>query len=267
MDATAPTGPRSAAFFDFDNTLLHGDAGVIFGWTLADYGYTLGSHLPPRERSRHNRQVRAQIAGIVGKGMTYKALHAVGVMKRSKLIELTYRFLEGLPAAEMSARMERVWNEKLRERLYPEMLHVIEEHRKAGRRIVIVTTGLRELVEHSRKVLGEDVEVIGVTMRAHEGVWQGLVDGPLYGVHKATAVAEYAAKNGIDLSESWAYSDHYSDAAFLDCVGHPVAVNPQLRLRLLARKRGWRILNVLPPAGAEAPKGGPAASSGPPKAD
>lgn len=265
MDATAPAGPRSAAFFDFDKTLLHGDAGVIFGWTLADYSYDRGKDLPPKERDRHNRQVRLQIARLVSKGMTYKALHAVGAMKRSTLIELTYRFLEGLPAAEMSARMERVWNEKLRERLYPEMLNVIETHRKAGRRIVIVTTGLRELVEHSRKVLGEDVEVIGVTMRAHDGVWQGLVDGPLYGVHKAAAVAEYAGKNGIDLAESWAYSDHYSDAAFLACVGHPVAVNPQLRLRLLARKRGWQILNVLPPPSAVPPAVAPTAKAVDPK--
>lgn len=252
--------PRSAAFFDFDKTLLHGDAGVIFGWTLVDYGFDLGKDLPPRERRRHDRHVGAQMAAILGKGMTYRALHAVGVLKRSKLIELTYRFLEGLPAAEMSARMERVWNEKLRERLYPQMMQVIEEHRKAGRRIVIVTTGLRELVEHSKKVLGEDVEVIGAVMRADNGRWLGQVDGPLYGAHKATAVADYAARNGIDLAQSWAYSDHYSDGAFLAAVGNPVAVNPQLRLRLLAKRRGWRVLNVLPPAagpGRDEPGGEP----------
>lgn len=248
MDALpAPTAPRSAAFFDFDKTLFHGDAGVIFGWTLVDYGYEQGKRLPLEEQAKHNRAVSAQIAGILGKGLTYRSLHAVGLMKRSRLIELTYKFLEGLPAAEMSARMERVWNDKLKERLYPSMKAVIEEHRRAGRRIVIVTTGLRELVLHSKKALGEDIEVIGVEMHADEGKWLGTVEGPLYGVHKAVAIAEYAAKHGIDLSQSYAYSDHYSDAAFLAAVGHPVAVNPQLRLRLLARKKGWQILQVLPP--------------------
>ena len=249
--ATGPpaTGPRSAAFFDFDRTLLHGDAGVIFGWTLVDYGFGQGKDLPPKARKRHNRQFGLQMAGILGKGLAYKGLHAIGVMKRSRLVELTYRFLAGLPAHEMSARMERVWNEKLRERLYPRMMEVIEEHRKAGRRIVIVTTGLRELVEHSKRALGEDVEVIGVEMRADEGMWLGHVEGPLYGVHKAAAVAAYAARNGIDLSQSWAYSDHFSDTAFLACVGHPVAVNPDFRLRLYAKKKGWQIIQVLPPSG------------------
>lgn len=237
---------HQAAFFDFDHTLLHGDAGVIFGWTLAEWSYAKGKDLPEQERRRYNAAVSAHIARTLGTGVVYKSLNAVGILKRSKLLELTYRFLEGLPAAEMSARMERVWNEKLVDLLYPKMRQVIDEHRKAGRRIVIVTTGMTELVSHSKAALGEDIEVIGTTMRATDGVWEGRVDGPLYGAHKAVAVTEWARGQGVDLSESYAYSDHFSDVAFLDVVGHPVAVNPDLRLRLHARKRGWPVLNVLP---------------------
>lgn len=245
---------KTAAFFDFDHTLLHGDAGVIFGWTLAEWSYSKGKDLPEHERRRYNAAVSANIARMIGTGAVYKTLHAAGLLKRSRLIELSYRFLEGLPANEMAARMERVWNEKLRERLYPEMGRIIEHHRKAGRHIVIVTTGLRDLVEHSKKALGEDVEIIGATMHAVDGIWQGRVEGPLYGVHKAAAVQEYAAKHDIDLSESYAYSDHYSDAAFLAVVGHPVAVNPSLRLQLLAKRKGWEIMRILPPTRAPAAK-------------
>ena len=237
---------RAAAFFDFDHTLLAGDAGVIFGWTLAEWNFEKGRHLPEDERRRHNAAVSAHIARTIGTGVVYKTLNAVGILKRSKLIELTYRFLEGLPAAEMSTRMEKVWNEKLVDLLYPKMRHVLDEHRKAGRRIVIVTTGMAELVAQSKKALGEDIDIIGTTMRATDGIWEGRVDGPLYGVHKAEAVRDWASKNGVVLAESYAYSDHYSDLAFLQAVGHPVAVNPDLRLRLHARKRGWPTLNVLP---------------------
>lgn len=246
LHATLPA--RGAAFFDFDRTLLHGDAGVIFGTTLAEWGYTQGKHLEGRERIEHHAKLSAQIAGRVGKGVAYKTLNAMGLLKRSKLVELTYGFLEGFPAAEMSARMERVWNEKLRERLYPKMVETLDWHRKEGRRIVIVTTGLRELVEHSKKALGEDIEVIGTNMLAtDEGVWRGLVEGPLYGVHKAAAVREWAKQNGVALKESWAYSDHFSDIAFLAAVGHPVCVNPSLRLALHAKKRGWNVEWILPP--------------------
>ncbi|HVM45289.1 MAG TPA: HAD-IB family hydrolase [Candidatus Thermoplasmatota archaeon] len=244
--ALPPMG--TAAFFDFDHTLLHGDAGVIFGWTLAAWNYERGKDLPPQERRRYNAAVSAQIARTIGTGAVYKSLNAVGILKRSKLIELTYRFLEGLPAAEMSARMERVWNEKLEDLLYPKMREVIENHRKQGHRIAIVTTGMSELVAHSKRALGADIDIIGTTMRATDGIWEGRVDGPLYGVHKAIAVRDWAQKNAIDLAESYAYSDHYSDVAFLDVVGNPVAVNPDLRLRMHARKKGWPVLNVLPGA-------------------
>lgn len=235
-----------AAFFDFDHTLLHGDAGVIFGWTLAGWNFDRGKDLPEDERRRHNAAVSAHIARTIGTGVVYKALNALGILKRSKLIELTYRFLEGLPAAEMSQRMERVWNEKLVDLLYPRMREVLDEHRKAGRRIVIVTTGMSELVSQSKKALGDDIEIIGTTMRETDGVWDGRVDGPLYGVHKAAAVRAWADKNAVDLAHSYAYSDHFSDIAFLDVVGHPVAVNPDLRLRIHARKKGWPTVNVLP---------------------
>jgi len=245
MTSEVPPG-HTAAFFDFDHTLLHGDAGVIFGWTLAEWSFERGKDLPEPERRKHAAAVSAHIARTIGTGAVYKSLNAVGILKRSKLIELTYRFLEGLPAAEMSARMQRVWNEKLEDLLYPKMRDVIEEHRKAGRRIVIVTTGMAELVAHSKKALGEDIDIIGTTMRATDGIWEGRVDGPLYGVHKAVAMREWAQRANVDLRESYAYSDHYSDLAFLETVGHPVAVNPDLRLRLYARKRGWPILNVLP---------------------
>ena len=239
--------PRTqAAFFDFDHTLLHGDAGVIFGWTLAEWNFEKGRHLPEAERRKHNAQVSAQIARMVGTGAAYKSLNAVGLLKRSKLHELAYRMLAGLPAAEMSARMERVWNEKLRELLFPKMQEVLDGHRKAGRHICIVTTGMAELVSHSKAVLGHDIDIIGATMRVTDGIWEGRVDGPLYGVQKAAAVKEWAAKSGVDLTESYAYSDHFSDVAFLSVVGHPVAVNPDLRLRIHARRMGWPVLNVLP---------------------
>lgn len=241
-----PGPPSSAAFFDFDHTLLHGDAGVIFGWTLAEWNFEKGRHLPAEERRRYNAAVSAHLARTIGTGAVYKSLNAVGILKRSKLHELAYRFFEGLPAAEMSARMQRVWQEKLEDLLYPRMRQVLDEHRKAGRRIVIVTTGMAELVSHSRKVLGEDIEIIGTTMRATDGIWEGRVDGPLYGVHKAAAVRGWAQRSNVDLAESYAYSDHFSDLAFLEIVGNPVAVNPDLRLRLHARKKGWPILNVLP---------------------
>jgi phosphoserine phosphatase len=39
---------------------------------------------------------------------------------------------------------------------------------------------------------------------------------------------QYARQHGLDLAESWAYSDSFSDYPMLAVVGHPTAVNPDL---------------------------------------
>ena len=68
---------------------------------------------------------------------------------------------------------------------------------------------------------------------------------PCYGEYKATALRELAAANGIDLAQSTAYSDSHTDLAFLEAVGHPVAVNPDSKLRAIAERRGWPVLTFV----------------------
>ena len=50
-----------------------------------------------------------------------------------------------------------------------------------------------------------------------------------------------AAREGLDLSQCWAYSDSANDIPMLSAVGHPVAVNPDATLRAHARDNDWKI--------------------------
>jgi phosphoserine phosphatase len=68
-----------------------------------------------------------------------------------------------------------------------------------------------------------------------------VVDPPCYGGGKVVWAQRYAAEHGADLRDAYLYTDSYSDRPLLDAVGHPVAVNPDGRLKRLARKRGWPI--------------------------
>jgi phosphoserine phosphatase len=72
-----------------------------------------------------------------------------------------------------------------------------------------------------------------------DGAYTGRVLRAAHGEGKARALRELAAAEGLDLSASTAYSDSFSDVPFLEAVGHPVAVNPDRKLRRLARLRGW----------------------------
>ncbi len=54
-------------------------------------------------------------------------------------------------------------------------------------------------------------------------------------------LAAYAGPEGLDLGEAVAYADSASDLPLLECVGFPVAVNPEARLAAIARRRGWHV--------------------------
>ena len=84
---------------------------------------------------------------------------------------------------------------------------------------------------------------IGMRSEVRDGVYTGRAAGPFtYREGKAEAIREIAAREGIDLSASFAYSDSESDLPMMRAVGNPVAVNPDAALEKVARAEGWRIM-------------------------
>jgi HAD superfamily hydrolase (TIGR01490 family) len=127
-------------------------------------------------------------------------------------------------------------------RIYPQMLQVAWEHQDAGRRVYICTAAAHELAAVLALVLGFDGG-IGARSEVRDGVYTGRPHGPFtYREGKAQAVRELAAREGIDLAASWAYSDSESDLPMLRAVGHPVVVNPDAELGRIAREEGWEVL-------------------------
>src|SRR5439155_20486491 len=61
---------------------------------------------------------------------------------------------------------------------------------------------------------------------------------------KASWIRTFAEREGINLSESFAYSDSMSDLPMLSIVGHPAVVNPDFRLRQTALHHDWPILSL-----------------------
>ena len=126
--------------------------------------------------------------------------------------------------------------------VYPQMLDVAWRHQDAGRPVYIVTAASQEIAELLAHVLVFDGG-IGARSEVRDGVYTGRPDGPFtYREGKAEAITEVAAREGIDLAESYAYSDSESDLPMLRAVGHPVAVNPDSALARVAREEGWEIM-------------------------
>ena len=128
-------------------------------------------------------------------------------------------------------------------RIYPQMLEIAYQHQDADRRVYIVTAAAHELAQMLAGVLAFDGGIGSQFSEVRDGVFTGRPTGLfIYGAGKAQAIAELAAREGIDLEASYAYSDSESDLPMLRLVGQPVAINPDQELARIAQTEGWEVL-------------------------
>jgi HAD superfamily phosphoserine phosphatase-like hydrolase len=121
----------------------------------------------------------------------------------------------------------------------PDALDRLREHKALGHRVVLLSGALDFLLE-PMKDLADDV--LCSTLAQENGTYTGELSGaPVAGDARARMLASFARKRNVDLSSSYAYADAISDLPMLEAVGHPVAVNPDRRLRSAAAERGWQI--------------------------
>jgi HAD superfamily hydrolase (TIGR01490 family) len=151
------------------------------------------------------------------------------------------RMLDGFSVEEMQHIVGDAMETVLRPLVYEEPLHLLERHRARGEQVYIVSATLQEIVQHIADDLGFD-GAIGSTCEIVDGTYTGRTLRAAHGEGKARALRELAAAEGFDLAESTAYSDSYSDVPFLEAVGHPVAANPDRKLRRIAAERGWPVV-------------------------
>jgi HAD superfamily hydrolase (TIGR01490 family) len=213
-----------AAFFDLDKTLIEGSSALHF----ARASYKAGQ----LSKRRLARDAWANIRFRL-EGSTDEATDA--------LRERVYEAIAGKRVVDL-ARLTPEMLKGILPRVYPQMLDVAWRHQDAGRKVYIVTAASQEIAELLASVLVFDGG-IGARSEVLDGVYTGRPEGPFtYREGKAEAIRQVAGEEGIDLDESWAYSDSESDLPMLRVVGHPVAVNPDSALAAVAREEGWEVM-------------------------
>jgi HAD superfamily hydrolase (TIGR01490 family) len=151
------------------------------------------------------------------------------------------KILNGFSVEEMRTLVGDAMEVVLRPLVYDDSLRLVQRHREQGEKVYIVSATLQEIVEHIADDLGFD-GAIGSTCEIVDGVYTGRSLRATHGEGKAEAVRALAASEGFDLASCTAYSDSHTDEPFLAAVGHPVAANPDRKLRRIARARGWPVV-------------------------
>lgn len=217
---------RALAVFDLDRTLITSSSATVFRRHLAEHGIG-GAHDIP-------------LVDVFTK--FYEQFGETWLMMQPA--RLSSRAANGWSVATVEAAMQEAADE-LVPMLLPGAAKAIAEHRAAGRRLVMATTSPLVFVKPFADRLGFD-DVVATQWERADGpdgeVFTGRMTGDfVWGRSKADAVRMWARDHDADLSQSWAYSDSYFDAPLLAMVGHPVAVNPDVQLRITAAIRGWPV--------------------------
>jgi HAD superfamily hydrolase (TIGR01490 family) len=217
----ARDGRKIGAFFDVDHTLIDLNSGA--SWL------------------RH--------AWRTGKVTPRRALQAVGwlLQYRMAILDLeavsarVARDYTGVVVSELDAEVRAWFYRDIEKHICVEGRVRVADHLARGHVVALLTSGTRFSATPLAELLGvphvlcTDIEV---------------VDGVMTGKHLAPACAgpgkvvhaeRFAREHAIDLSQSYFYTDSFSDLPMLERVGCPRIVNPDPRLRRRAWARGWEI--------------------------
>lgn len=220
----------TAAFFDLDGTLLLENSATI--WVRRQR--RLGKMHPLQ-------LVRVAIA-IAG--------YRLGLLDIERALGAALAELRGTSEASVREETREWWQDEVRPHIAPGARAVLARHRAQGDLLVLLTSSSRYAAEMAREefqldaVLFQDYEV-------RDGRFTGQPVRPLcYGSGKVETAEAWARGAGVDLATSSFYSDSSTDVPMLEKVRHPFVVNPDPRLRWIARRRKWPLLDWRQAGGA-----------------
>lgn len=215
---------RSAAFFDLDKTVIAKSSTLAFGRHFYQGGLI--------NRRAVLRSSVAQFFYLSG-GADHQQMERM----RAHLQQMC----AGWQVQQVRDIVAEALHDLIDPMVYDEAATLIEEHRAAGRDVVIVSSSGEEVVGPIGELLGVD-RVVATRMVVADGCYTGEISFYAHGEHKASAIRALAAEQGYDLRSCYAYSDSITDLPMLEAVGHPCGVNPDRALRKAATSRGWPVL-------------------------
>lgn len=226
--SSAPNVRPRLALFDLDHTLLPLDSDYEWGVFTTRIGWT-----DPEEFGRRND--------------AFFADYQSGTLNVHDYVRFATEAVRARGAQAADAAHAQFMREVITPAIRPAARALLQAHREAGDEIVIVTATNEFITRPIAQALGVD-ELLAVQLQRDASGWiTGEIDGhPTMREGKVLRMQQWLEQRGLDWCgvESTFYSDSMNDVPLLEKVDHPVATNPDARLRALAQQRGWRILDL-----------------------
>jgi HAD superfamily hydrolase (TIGR01490 family) len=224
-EAEADATPRVAAFFDMDGTLLSSNVVETYLWLRL-------AELSPTEKAAEAARMAARLPAIL----------QADRHDRTGMLRAVYREYAGARLADLDAIVDAHLAPYVLERLAPDAVRRIRQHRAAGHTTVLITGALRPLTRPIAPLF-DHIEAADLAVDDSGRCSGHLTTPPLVGEARAAFAREFGRSHGVDLTASFAYADSYSDLPLLEAVGHPVAVRPDVTLFRHARRKHWNVVD------------------------
>ena len=221
--AQSTAGKPVVAFFDLDRTLIA--------------GYSILAIASETIRLAARRGELRQAARVMRDVLRHKVDESGSNYHR--LVRRVTRALKGVPESTLADLGERAFRNSVARTIFSEAITLVEAHRAAGHKLVIVTAASRYQAAPVARALG--IEAICCTrLEVEAGRFNGNLVAPLcYGEGKTLAARRTARQYNSQLQHCWFYTDSSDDLPLLRAVGHPVAVNASDKLGIHARSMQW----------------------------
>jgi HAD superfamily hydrolase (TIGR01490 family) len=210
------------AVFDLEGTIITSNVVESYVWTrMADL---------PRE------EWPAELASVFGRVPAYLQIDR---RDRGDFLRTFFRRYEGASVAGVDRLIDEHVGEFMLQKASAAAIRRIRDHRAAGHRTLLITAAADAFVRPLAPLF--DL-MIGAELEVRDGRYTGFMSAPpLVGEARAAWLKRYALQEGVDLKQSYAYADSYSDLPLLRAVGNPVAVSPDSSLYRYANRRRWPI--------------------------
>jgi len=217
-------GAVAVAIFDLDGTIMSTNVIEQYLW----------ARLPELSRT----QQLAEMGQVLRRLPSYLRAEQ---RDRGTFLRAVYRRYRGADLAALERFVDTSMAPHILNRLSPEAVRRIREHRAAGHTTVLITGVVRPLTRPIQPLF--DVIVAADLAVDEEGRCTGFLTGPpVVGESRAAWLKHYAAQQRIDLDRSFAYADSHSDLPMLETVGNAVAVSPDIALMRAANRNRWSVV-------------------------
>jgi len=211
------TSPKTCAIFDLDGTIIRASSEQVFLSTLLSQG-----DLPT--------------SNLFAWAAHFLKVKSLSVAKTNKI------YLRGLAVQQVHEIVRRCFVEVLRPSIAQHISDLIHAHRADGQTVILMSGSLSFLVQPFHEHFQTDL-MVSHELEVVDGRFTGQrISLNHYGKNKAKLAEQLAVEHGFDLSRSYAYGNHHTDAHKLALFGHPVAVNPDRKLWKIAKQNGWQIV-------------------------